>query len=234
MMRVMHTLPHLLLETGAAPDCAVIWLHGLGADGHDFEPIVPQLGLPPELSVRFIFPHAPARPVTINGGYIMPAWYDIRRSDLGIEHDLEGIAESTRSIGLLIEQQEMQGIDSQRIVLAGFSQGAAMALHVGLLWPRTLAGIIGLSGYLLLPETLDKRITPAARRTPVFLAHGINDPVVPFELGELALARLKRLGLQVAWHAYPMGHEVCTDEIRAIGRWLQEILCRPVNSSAST
>ena len=214
-----HPLPHLTTETAPSPDAAVIWMHGLGADGHDFEPIVPQLGLRPDLRIRFIFPHAPAMPVTINGGYVMPAWYDIRQTDLGIEHDAKGIAVSAQRIGMLIEQQRMHGIAAGRIVLAGFSQGAAMALYVGLQYEEQLGGLIALSGYLLLPDTLEQRLQ--GRPTPpVFMAHGVNDPVVPFSLGEAALRRLQALKCEVEWHSYPMEHQVCPEEIHAIGAWL--------------
>ncbi|RMH61565.1 MAG: carboxylesterase [Zetaproteobacteria bacterium] len=230
----MQSLPHITLETGPNPRGAVIWLHGLGADGHDFEPIVLQLGLPRDMPLRFIFPHAPAMPVTINGGYVMPAWYDIRRDDLGVEHDEAGIMRSALAIQALIEQQNMKGIDNRRIVLAGFSQGAAMALHLGLRLRERLAGIIALSGYLLLPARLAKEATRAALETPVFMAHGLDDPIVPITLAEAAHDRLARLGVEVAWHTYPMAHQVCPEEVRAIGRWLQEILSSPATSSAST
>ncbi len=216
----LHLLPHLTVETAPEPDAAVIWLHGLGADGHDFEPIVAQLGLNKNTRIRFIFPHAPAIPVSINGGYVMPAWYDIRQNDLGIEHDAAGIADSQRAISLLIEQQQMHGIASNRIVLAGFSQGAAMALHIGLQQNEALAGIIALSGYLLLPDTLQARLRDGAKQTPLLMAHGINDPVVPFELGENACHTLKKLDFDVQWHSYPMAHQVCPEEISMIGNWL--------------
>jgi len=219
-----NTLPHLTIETAPEPDAAIIWLHGLGADGHDFEPIVPELGLKPEKRIRFIFPHAPAIPVTINGGYVMPAWYDIIQTDLGIEHDEAGIAASAHAIRLLIEQQQMQGIAASRIVLAGFSQGAAMSLHVGLAQPQPLAGIMALSGYLLLPHELDAHIKHNALASKLFMAHGINDPVVPFDLGERAHDRLERLGMKVEWHSYPMVHQVCQQEIAAIGDWLNRLL----------
>ena len=215
-----HPLPHLTIETAPRPDAAVIWLHGLGADGHDFEPIVPQLGLQSDARIRFIFPHAPAMPVTLNGGYIMPAWYDIRQSDLGIEHDAAGIAESAKRIAMLIEQQRMHGIACERILLAGFSQGAAMALHVGLEREETPGGLIALSGYLLLPDTLESRIANTAEHPPIFMAHGIHDPVVPYALGEAACRRLKTLKFNVEWHSYPMQHQVCAEEIHAIGAWL--------------
>jgi len=228
------TLPHEMIETGRNPQHCIIWLHGLGADGHDFEPIVPQLGLDPSVPVRFIFPHAPSIPVTINGGYVMPAWYDIRQTDLGIAHDHPGIDASAKAIRLLIEQQQMQGINIHNIILAGFSQGAAMALHTGLRMGQALAGIIALSGYLLMSETLPDAITQASREIPIFMAHGIHDPVVPFALGDRAQRQLRDFGFQVEWHSYPMEHQVCMEEIRHIGGWIQEILSSPSSSSAST
>jgi len=218
----LPVLPHLTTETAPEPDAAIIWLHGLGADGHDFQPIVAQLGLRDDARIRFIFPHAPTIPVSINGGYLMPAWYDIRENDLGIEHDAKGIAESERSISMLIEQQQMHGIAANRIMLAGFSQGAAMALHVGLQQSEALAGIIALSGYILLPDSLQTRLTDAATQTPLFMAHGVDDPVVPFGLGEHAYRQLKKLELEVQWHAYPMQHQVCAQEISAIGAWINQ------------
>jgi len=221
---MMKTLPHITIETAPDPDSAIIWLHGLGADGHDFEPIVPQLGLSPNARIRFIFPHAPAMPVTINGGYVMPAWYDIHQTDLGIQHDEAGIAVSTRSIQMLIDQQQMHGIQTSRIVLAGFSQGAAMALHVGLAQGEALGGVMALSGYLLLPNQIETHVCPEALNTPLFMAHGINDPVVPFGLGEAAHDKLQKLGLNIEWHSYPMQHQVCTKEVTAIGAWLNKIL----------
>lgn len=220
----MKTLPHLIVDTAPEPDAAIIWLHGLGADGHDFEPIVPQLGLRADARFRFIFPHAPAMPVSINGGYVMPAWYDICETDLGIRHDEAGIAASAKAIQLLIEQQQMHGIASGRIVLAGFSQGAAMSLHVGLAQTEALAGIMALSGYLLLPGRLDEHLNPAALTSSLFMAHGINDPVVPFELGLAAHDRLQKTGMDVEWHSYPMAHQVCPKEITAIGTWLNRVL----------
>ncbi len=219
----LHTLPHLTIDTGPHPQATVIWLHGLGADGHDFEPVVAQLGLPDTLAVRFIFPHAPSIPVSLNGGYIMPAWYDIKHSDLGIEHDHTGILNSARDIQLLIEQEEMRGIPAKRIILAGFSQGAAMALHVGLRQSTALAGVMALSGYLLMPEQTDQ-FTPAASATPVFMAHGVHDPVVPFSLGDSTRRTLASLGFSVQWHSYPMEHNVCPEEIRHIGAWISDIL----------
>lgn len=213
----MQLLPCVKVETGPNPVATIIWLHGLGADGHDFEPVIPDLGIPEESPVRFIFPHAPAIPVTINGGYIMPAWYDIKQTDLGIEQDEEGIRHSAQQIQLMIEREQMHGIPADRIILAGFSQGGAMALHVGLRQSNPLAGIIALSAYLLLPEA---HANPKAISTPIFMAHGINDPVVPFILGDESHRRLEKLGCPVAWHSYPMEHHVCAEEVAAIGKWI--------------
>jgi len=215
----MHPLPHITIETAPDPVASIIWLHGLGADGHDFEPIVPQLSLPADLAVRFIFPHAPSLPVTLNGGYIMPAWYDIRQNDLGIEHDKPGILASYTSINLLIEQEIMRGVPADRILLAGFSQGAAMALYTGLRQSDALAGIIALSGYLLMPETASE-YSRTSLTTPVFMAHGINDPVVPFALGDTCARKLQAAGYHLDWHSYPMQHSLCPQEIRHIGQWI--------------
>ena len=217
-------LPAVEIETAHPPTASIIWLHGLGADGHDFEPIVPDLGLPDQLAVRFVFPHAPGIPVSINGGYIMPAWYDIRHTDLGIEHDDQGIARSARRIRLLIEQEQMRGIAANRIILAGFSQGGAMALHVGLTHRERLAGIITLSAYLLQRDQLAATRSRESQDVPIFMAHGVNDPVVPFALGEQARHTLGEWGYDVAWHAYPMAHHVCADEIQAVGRWITDRL----------
>jgi len=219
----LHTLPHLTVETAANPQASVIWLHGLGADGHDFESIVPQLGLPTELAVRFVFPHAPSIPVSLNSGYIMPAWYDIKQNDLGIEHDRGGILQSAASIQMLIEQEQMRGIPTQRIILAGFSQGAAMALHIGLRQADKLAGIMALSGYLLLPTETDAW-HDNAKETPIFMAHGVHDPVVTYTLGESSYRKLENQGYTVQWHSYPMEHSVCIEEIQHIGKWITQQL----------
>ncbi len=219
----LHVLPHLTVETGPNPVASIIWLHGLGADGHDFEPIVGQLGMPADLPVRFIFPHAPSIPVTLNGGYIMPAWYDIKQTDLGIEHDRKGITDSARSIQMLIDREIMQGVKPESIILAGFSQGAAMALHVGLRQEKPLAGIMALSGYLLLPNDTAGFLA-SAKTTPVFMAHGIHDPVVSFDLGDSSRRKIVAADCQVEWHSYPMEHQVCAQEIKQIGKWITQTL----------
>ena len=216
-------LPTIEVTTGEKPTATVIWLHGLGADGHDFEPIVPELGLPDDLNVRFVFPHAPSMPVSINGGYIMPAWYDIRHTDIGYEQDEKGIVDSSRMIQLLIDREEMHGIASNRIILAGFSQGAAMALHVGLRQGEPLAGIMALSGYLPLADKIEKEHCSKTRTSSIFMAHGINDPVVPFALGDNSHRKLEALGYSVEWHSYPMEHSVCPAEIVKIGQWITSI-----------
>ena len=217
-------LPCVELATGDTPVASIIWLHGLGADGHDFEPIVPELGLPRDLHIRFIFPHAPSMPVTVNGGYIMPAWYDIRHADIDHAQDKEGIRSSALSIDHLIEREIMHGIPAKRIVLAGFSQGGAMALHVGLRQSEPLAGIIALSCYLPLDDTLESEVSEPNKQTPVFMAHGVEDSIVPFELGDMSQRRLTKLGCPIEWHSYPIGHHVCPEEIKAVGRWLSERL----------
>ncbi len=215
------------VECGATDDAnaSVIWLHGLGADGHDFEPIVPALRLPPDARVRFVFPHAPPRPVTINGGMVMRAWYDIR--SLGVEardHDAEGIADSTGQVGALIEREGERGVEPGRIVLAGFSQGGAIALHAGLRHRARLAGVVALSAYLLFPGSLREESAPENADTPVFLAHGEFDDVVPLAAGLLARDALSASGRPVAWSTWPVPHAVHPEEITEVGRFLSERL----------
>jgi phospholipase/carboxylesterase len=217
-------LPSVEIEPTGPARAAVIWLHGLGADGHDFEGIVPELHLPAGLGVRFVLPHAPAIPVTLNGGYIMPAWYDIRESDLDRRGDRDGLLRSVDRVRELVDREEERGIPVSRIVVAGFSQGGAVALHLGLTEPRPLAGILGLSTYLV--ERDESGPEAAARKPPVFLAHGTEDPMVPLAGGEEARTVLRRLGYSVEWHTYPMPHAVCAEEIDAAGRWLERVLAR--------
>jgi phospholipase/carboxylesterase len=206
---------------------AVIWLHGLGADGHDFEPIVPFLGLQDDLGVRFVFPHAPRRAVTINMGLIMPAWFDIREASFGGDHDERGIRESAEAIRALIARENDRGIPGGDIVLAGFSQGGTLALHVALRHPETLAGVVALSCFLADDEALDDEMSEANRGIRIFQAHGTEDPLVPLERGLEARDRLMDLGCDVEWRTYPMGHEVHPREIQDIGAWLRRGFSSP-------
>jgi phospholipase/carboxylesterase len=214
-------LDTLEVSTSEQPEYSVIWMHGLGADGHDFEPIVPYLGLPHTTAVRFIFPHAPVRPITVNGGAVMRAWYDIIELSTAKGQDEAGIRQSTDAIKALIGREIKRGIPASRIVLAGFSQGGAMALYVGLRYPERLAGIMVLSAYLMYPERLQIEHAEANSATPVFLAHGTEDPVVPFFLGQAARSALATGAWPVEWHSYPIPHSVSPEEIADIGRWLQ-------------
>jgi len=216
-------LPCVEIETGRPVRSAVIWLHGLGADGHDFEPIVPHLGLH-DLGVRFVFPHAPRRPVTINMGLIMRAWYDIRGLDVGSDPDEKAIRESAAQVAALVDRERDRGIGSGAIVLAGFSQGGVIALHVALRNRETLAGAVALSTYLPDDPKLEEEKSEANGRIPVFQAHGLYDPVIPLVLGEQARDRLQALGHPVTWKTYPMQHEVHPDEIADLGIWLRERL----------
>jgi phospholipase/carboxylesterase len=209
------------VEPRDAATAAVVWLHGLGADGHDFAPIVPVLRLP---HARFVFPHAPAMPVTINGGFVMPAWYDIRSLDRAPDReDAEDIRVSAECIAELLEREIDRGIPAERIVLAGFSQGAAMALHVGLRFPERLAGIVVLSGYLVLPETLAAEWHAENRSTPVLFGHGRHDDLVPMASGREAFDRVQRHRppAHTSWHEFPIGHEVDDAEIDVVARWLK-------------
>jgi len=212
------------VETGRAPSASVIWLHGLGADGHDFEPIVPQLALPAERALRFVFPHAPVRPVTLNNGFPMRAWYDIRALNRAAAEDEAGIRDSQARIGELIRRENERGVPSERIVLAGFSQGGAMALFAGTRYPQKLAGLMGLSCYLVLAVRLPAERAAANAATPVFLAHGTQDPVVAPQLGEEARRQLEAAGFKVEWHAYSMPHSVCPQEVVDIAAWLRRVL----------
>ena len=217
-------LPCVEIEPAGPARCAVIWMHGLGADGHDFEPIVPHLGLPESLGARFVFPHAPKRAVTINMGLLMPAWYDIRDLGSARDEDEDGVRDSARRIEALIARESDRGVPSRRIVLAGFSQGGAMALHVALRHPEPLAGVLVLSGYLPCAGTLEAGLADANRGVPIFQAHGTDDPMVPLRLGLATRDRLVALGFQVEWRTYPMAHQVVAEEIEDAGAWLRTVL----------
>jgi phospholipase/carboxylesterase len=214
------------VEVNTAPEAeySVIWLHGLGADGHDFEPVVPYLGLPASLPVRFVFPHAMRRPITINGGMAMRAWYDIVEISTSRGQDEAGIAHSAEQVRALIEREIDRGVPVANIILAGFSQGGAMALHVGLRFEKKLAGIMALSAYLLFPERLPRERSEANASTPVFVGHGTMDPMVPFAMGKATATALQGAGWPVEWHSYPIPHSVSPPEIADIGHWLKERL----------
>jgi phospholipase/carboxylesterase len=205
------------LATGAEPKGTVIWMHGLGADGWDFVPIVRELPLPQDLHLRFIFPHAPVRPVTINNGHEMRAWYDIKMNDISRVPDEAGIRESQASIEALIAREEKRGVSADRIVLAGFSQGGAIALQAGLRHRERLAGIVALSTYLPLEDSLDREAAAANKRTPIFMAHGTQDPVIPVPLAEASKRALEQRGYDVAWQTWPMPHSVCAEEVEELG-----------------
>ena len=210
------------IETGREPIAAVVWLHGLGADGHDFEPLVPWLDWQDAPPIRYVFPHAPVRPVTVNGGMQMRAWYDIRGIDIDRDQDESGIAESIDQATALVRREEDRGIDPGRIVVAGFSQGGAIALQCALRYPVRLAGLIALSTYLLLESRLGSERHEANAGLPVFFGHGSADPIVPARLGSHAAGALERLGHPVEAHTYPMQHAVCPEEIEHIAAWLRK------------
>ena len=222
-------LESIEVTTTDEPEYAVIWMHGLGADGHDFEPIVPFLGLPPTLAVRFIFPNALMRPITVNGGAVMRAWYDIIEISASKGQDEAGIQHSAVKIRALIEREIERGIPAENIVLAGFSQGGAMALHVGLRFEKKLAGIMTLSAYLMFPERLQNEQAPANAETAIFIAHGAQDPMVPFALGQAARSELEKGQWPLEWHSYPIPHSVSQPEIADIGRWLQTCFAKTGN-----
>lgn len=217
-------LPRIEIESTPNPSAAVIWLHGLGADGNDFAGLVPELDLTGCPPIRFVFPHAPSIPVTLNNGYVMPGWYDILGTDLVRRQDANGIKTSALAIEALIANEVARGIAPNRIVLAGFSQGCAMALHTGLRHSATLAGIMALSGYLPLAETLAAERTAANQATPIFMAHGVQDPMVILPRAESSRDLLAQLGYAVQWHTYPMAHSVHPREIQDISGFLKSVL----------
>src|SRR5262245_35617256 len=215
------------METGKNPTASIIWMHGLDADGNYFVPIVGELGLDTAAAVRFVFPHPPVRPVTINNGYVMRAWYDVSFGDLegkSRRADEQGVRESQAQIDALIEREEKRGIATASILLAGFSQGGAIALHTGLRHPRRLAGVMALSTYLPLGESLPAEASAVNKAAPIFMAHGLFDPVVPLMMGAGSMTYLTGLGYSIEWHQYPMQHSVCPQEIQDIGAWVRSVL----------
>jgi phospholipase/carboxylesterase len=216
----------LVVETGVhAPDAAVIWLHGLGADGHDFEPIVPELRLDPGINIRFVFPHAPMMPVTINQGFVMRAWFDVRTADIGAEVDEKGIRASAELVNALIDAEIDSGIAPERIILAGFSQGGAIVLQAGLRYQKSLGGILAMSTFLPLEDSLDNEKSEANAAIPILLAHGSEDPVIPVDLAYRARRVLEREDYEIEWHEYKgMAHGVSEQEIFHLAEWLEQRL----------
>ena len=212
-------LPAIEIEPAEAARASVIWLHGLGASGHDFEGLVPELGLV-ERGVRFVLPHAPEQPVTINQGYVMPAWYDVLGLDLTARQDAAGMRRSAGRLADLVEREIGRGVPAERIVLAGFSQGGAVALHAALRYPQRLAGVLALSTYLPLADTAAGEMAAAQQGLPVFFGHGDRDEVIPLAVGARSRDRLEALGCVVEWHGYPMAHSVCLEEVADIRAWL--------------
>jgi len=211
-------LPHIVLDQGKTPKHSIIWLHGLGASGDDFVEVAESMHLP--VAMRYIFPHAPKHPVTINGGFIMPSWYDIADIDIAARQDAAGIHASQAEIEKFIAQEVARGVASENIFLAGFSQGGAIALHTGLRHPGRLGGILALSTYLPLAESLSQDVSLSATKTPVFFGHGKHDPVVPYTLGKMSADKLQQHGFQVDWHEYAMPHSVNAEEVNDIEKWL--------------
>lgn len=217
-----NILSHIAVESGKSPRHSIIWLHGLGADGQDFVPVADELVLP--AAIRYIFPHAPQRPITINGGYVMRAWYDISSQDIGARQDEAGIRASQAAIEALIAQETARGIAPQNIFLAGFSQGGAIALHTALRQKEPLGGVLALSTYLPLADRTPGEAQADALHTPIFMAHGRSDTIVPYALGKSSQDALEKLGCEVEWHEYAMPHSVCAEELLDIQRWLTERL----------
>ncbi len=215
----MPYLPAVEIEPTQSATASVIWLHGLGADGHDFAPIVPELHLPKDLAVRFIFPHAPSIPVTINNGWEMPAWYDILEMNIDRKVDEVQLRVSANAIHILIDRELERGIDSRRILLAGFSQGGAVSYQAALSYPRPLGGLLALSTYFATASSIEPHV--ANQQLPIQIYHGSQDPVVPAALGHNALSQLTAMGYQPEFEEYPMAHAVCPEQISHIGRWIR-------------
>ena len=217
-------LDNIEIETAPNPTIAVVWLHGLGADGTDFVPLVRELDLTGLPGIRFVFPHANTMPVTINGGYVMRSWYDIVATDLTRREDEAGLRASQLQVEALIAREKARGIPASRIILAGFSQGCAMTLQTGLRHPEKLAGMLCLSGYLPLSSVAGAERSEASLATPIFMAHGAQDPVVPFARAEESRKVVEALGYQVEWHAYPMQHTLCLEEVQDISKWIRKVV----------
>lgn len=217
-------LPAIEIETAPNPDASVIWLHGLGDTGDGWSQVVPALALPPEMRVRFVFPHAPKMPVAINNGFVMPAWYDIREANLAERADVAGVQRSQGQLEALVARENARGVEDSRIVLAGFSQGGAVALYTALRHPRRIAGIVALSTYLIGMDALASEASPANRDVPIIMAHGTFDPVVRLAWAQASRDALVRGGWNVEWHEYPMEHSAVMEEIAAIGAFLRRAI----------
>ena len=217
----MNMIKHIELNTGAAPKGTIIWMHGLGADCWDFVSLVKELALPEDLPLRFIFPQAPSRPITINNGQVMPGWYDISMAELQRKPDEAGVRQSQASIDQLIAREIERGIRADKIILAGFSQGGAIALQTGLRYREALGGIMALSTYLTLDDSLSAEATIANANIPILMAHGTQDPVIPLSLAQSSRAKMAARGYKIEWHEYPMPHSVCMEEVDDIGVWIQ-------------
>ncbi|WP_251358472.1 alpha/beta hydrolase [Kangiella sp. TOML190] len=224
MTDTSELLPCEIIAPQSTHQASVIWLHGLGADGNDFKPIVPELKLPTELGIKFIFPHAPVMPVTINNGYPMRAWYDIRNADLSQREDGDGVQKSAGQVMALLQAELDAGIAPEKIILAGFSQGGAVALHLATRLTFKIGGIIALSTYLTQADKLAQEMTSANLETAIFMAHGSQDPVVPIQRAQISAKTLADNGYQILWQDYPMPHAVCAEEIQAISQYLQQQL----------
>ncbi len=219
-----NLLPYVEVNPDSTPDACVIWLHGLGDSGNGFAPIVPELKLPADLAVRFIFPHAPERPVTINAGMRMRAWYDIKSLDFNNRADVDGVTDSAARVEALIEAEHKKGIPYDRIILAGFSQGGVIALHLAARYANKLAGVLALSTYMCEPEKLAAQAVDVNKQTPIMMAHGEQDEVVPMFLGHTAYKTLTENGFNATWTTYTMQHNVCLNELNDISAWLKSVL----------
>ena len=219
-----NILPTVEIEPSVAATASIIWLHGLGADGHDFEPVVPALSLPQNLGLRFVFPHAPQRPVTINNGYVMRAWYDIFDVTFSHREDAAGIQESEQALKKLIEREIDRGIPSHRIILAGFSQGGAISLYTGIRCQQPLAGILALSTYLPILGASDLKTYSVNKNIPIMMAHGVEDTLIPINLAMQTRILMEKSGFVIEWYSYPMGHSLCPEEIADISSWLIRVL----------
>lgn len=218
----MQDLQYIEIETGENPTASVIWLHGLGASGHDFEPVVPELGLPEDAAVRFIFPHAPNLPVTINGGMSMPAWYDIKAMDIDRVVDTKQLRASADAVAKLVKQEKEKGVPADKIIIAGFSQGGAVAYELGLSYPERLGGILALSTYFATADTVE--CSEANADVPISVYHGTFDPMVPESLGVRSVEALKEMGYDPSYQTFPMEHSVCLEEVQDIGRFIRRHL----------